>query len=371
MLSAACATRQDDAACLTVPLEEPVPAAQPQILVLTFAGDIMSHSVNFEMRDYSRIYDDIWPLLASDDISFANYEAPIHDGRPLSTYPLFNTHSAYLKAAIDGGFDAFSLANNHSNDQGAEGIARTRAAIAPFTPLVAFSGLRENKDEPMHPQIIKKNGWTVLYLAVTEILNSYDSAGKLVYCIPQTEQGRIDFLASLATMRAENPCDLFVLSLHSGEAEYGRSVSDAKKSWYAEIERAGVDILWAHHPHVMQDWALSNADGRTVLTMYSMGNFVSGQRYNVNLQDPGAYREYTGDSVLVRVSVTRMQGATGYETLTADAIPLTNWNDPAGGVVVRRFTQSFVDGLSPVWKQYYLERYRLLRAYLPSLPVMP
>lgn len=330
----------------------------------------MSHTVNFEMRDYDRIYDDVRLLLKSDDLSFANFEAPIHDGRPLSTYPRFNAHTPYLVSAVNGGFDVLSLANNHANDQGTEGIARTRESTARLAPALACSGLRAANGEPMRPVVLQKNGWTVLFLAVTEILNSYDSAGKLVYRVPQTESGRAEFLAALKAMRAEHPCDLFVLSLHSGEAEYGRTASEAKKAWFAEIERAGVDILWAHHPHVMQDWHVADVDGRTCLTMYSTGNFVSGQRFDVNLADPAAYREYTGDSVLLRVTLKREPGTRGFGSMSAEAIPVTNWNDPAGGVVVRRFTRAFVDGLPPVWKDYYLKRYDLMRAYLPSLPVL-
>ena len=36
----------------------------------------------------------------------------------------------YAQAAIDAGFDVFSLANNHTNDQGLEGMERTLAFFA-------------------------------------------------------------------------------------------------------------------------------------------------------------------------------------------------------------------------------------------------
>ncbi|HOF86307.1 MAG TPA: CapA family protein, partial [Treponemataceae bacterium] len=65
-------------ACSTaprIPDTEKVPTPEP--LVLTFAGDIMAHDVNYSMRDYDRIYHDLSPLLHSDDLSFVNLETPV------------------------------------------------------------------------------------------------------------------------------------------------------------------------------------------------------------------------------------------------------------------------------------------------------
>jgi poly-gamma-glutamate synthesis protein (capsule biosynthesis protein) len=103
---------------LTCVTDSPPQAKEPPRppLVLTFAGDIMAHTVNFMMDDYRRIYEDLRPVLTADDLSFGNLETPVADSLPMSTFPSFNVHSAYLRAAVDGGFDVFSLANNHAND---------------------------------------------------------------------------------------------------------------------------------------------------------------------------------------------------------------------------------------------------------------
>jgi Putative enzyme of poly-gamma-glutamate biosynthesis (capsule formation) len=331
------------------------------------------------MDRYDRIYDDVRPLLMSDDLTFGNFEVPLADSLPMSTYPLFNVHSSYLDAAIAGGFDVFSLANNHANDQGTDGVMETIAATADASGEgLVFSGLRKAISDEMKPAVIRKKGWTVLYLAVTEILNSYDGAGKLVYYVAPTEKARTQFLADLARMRKETPCDVFVLSVHSNESEYVRTVDAAKKKWFAELAASGVDIVWAHHPHVMQEWEYGNFGDnagreRTVLFMYSMGNFVSGQRFEPNLEDPGAPREYTGDAVLLKVRLEqRHTGETrfGYDSLSVRPVPVTNWNDPRGGVVVRRFTGDFLQTLPPVWQAYYRARYELMRSYLPLLPAV-
>ena len=371
--------RIDESVSGPVSTSESVSAAR-EPLELTFAGDIMAHTVNYTMSRYDRIYDDVRPLLVSDDLTFGNFEAPLADSLPMSTYPLFNVHSPYLAAAIAGGFDVFSLANNHANDQGTDGILETIAATEDARGEgLAFSGLRKDVSDGMTPAVIRKKGWTILYLAVTEILNSYDGAGKLVYYVSPNENARSQFLADLTRMRKENPCDVFVLSIHSNESEYVRKVDAAKKKWFSELAESGVDIVWGHHPHVMQEWESGNflddaGRERTVLFMYSMGNFVSGQRFEQNIEDPGAPREYTGDAVLLKVRLEQTREGKkrfGYDALSVRPVPVTNWNDPRGGVVVRRFTGDFLKTLPPVWQAYYRTRYELMRSYLPLLPADP
>src|SRR5574344_1747748 len=103
------------------------------------------------MRDYSDIYRDVQPLRASDFLSFGNLEMPVADSLPLSTYPRFNVHGPYVDAAIAGGFDVFSLANNHSNDQGSRGIGETLDLMKTVGGTIASSGLRSAAGEPMRP----------------------------------------------------------------------------------------------------------------------------------------------------------------------------------------------------------------------------
>jgi poly-gamma-glutamate synthesis protein (capsule biosynthesis protein) len=354
------------AGCTSLRHASVTPSEQP--LRMNFAGDIMAHTVNFNMPDYDKIYENVIPILRTADVSFGNLEIPVADSLPLSTYPRFNVHTPYVKAAVDAGFTVFSLANNHSNDQGTEGIIATRGVLAAMTPPVVSSGLRSFKDQRMKPALFSVKGKKILFLAVTEILNSYDGAGKLVYYVAPTIKARTAFLAELAKMRKEHPCDIFVLSIHLNEPEYVRTVNDAKRTWFAQIAEAGVDIVWGHHPHVMQDWELvTYEDGgkeRQALFMYSMGNFISGQRYAPDRENPDGMREYTGDGVILQVTVSG-------GTMTVKPIPLTNYTDPKFGPVVRPFDDAFVSSLSDPWIRYYRARYELMQSYLPELPPMP
>ena len=226
-------------------------------ITLLFAGDIMAHKPNYSMSDYSLIWKDIAPLALSCDFSFANIEAPVDDSIPCASYPRFNMHSEYPEAAIRAGFNVFSLVNNHSNDQGLSGMKHTRewaekteSAHKGTEREVFFSGLKKSGGDAIGYKIIKKNGWTIIFCAVTEVLNEKDHIEYMDY-VPPAHDAREAFGNRIRHIRAENPCDIFILSIHANVPEYIRSVSQAQRSYYYKLLDCGADIIWANHPHVV------------------------------------------------------------------------------------------------------------------------
>lgn len=359
-----------------------------QSLLLTFAGDLMAHTVNFSMKNYDLIYTDIEQILHDDDLSFVNVETPVCDALPLSTYPSFNVHTSYLRAAAQAGFDVFSLANNHTNDKNIKGIDGTLSAVRTLqqewgastaTPhMLAYSGLKENVGEPIQVTHISYKGWNILFCAITEILNSYDSSKERLYYSAPTKQDRAALLSLIKDTRNKYPCDIFVLGLHLNEPEYVRTVSTAKKAWFKQLGEAGIDIIWAHHPHVMQAWETitvershvsnentektTDLEQRKVFCMYSMGNFISGQRWHVRYDDPAFYREYTGDAVLLQLTYTRDEA--NRPDFSVLPLPITQYNEPEYPVV-KRFTQEWINTLNEKEKKYFERRLALMKEYLP------
>lgn len=365
---------------------------ETKTITLTFAGDIMAHNLNFNMRDYSKIYEGLSDILLADDLSFANLETPVCDSLPLSTYPRFNVHFSYLRAAKEGGFDVFSLANNHTNDQGITGIEGTFFAAEKMKKLftgkngVYFSGLKKKESDNFECTVIHKNGFTVSFLSVTEILNSPDESNRFYYSKP-TKSGRENLLKSIKEMRNKHKCDLFVLALHLAESEYKREVSEEKRLYFHSLAEDGVDIIYGCHPHVMQTWEKvplktkrsedhtkeanakctklkSGTPLQSAFFMYSMGNFISAQRFALNYENPGDYMEYTGDAVLLSLTYTKKNGVV-QDDFDLKAIPITV-QKTADGLVLRRLDDSFIFSLSDRRdKKYYSSRLSLLKAYLP------
>ena len=370
----------------------------PAALQFTFAGDLMAHAVNFNMSAYDLIYTDVEKILHNDDLSFVNIETPVCDALPLSTYPCFNVHTPYLRAAIGAGFDVLSLANNHTNDHGKTGIDGTLAAVrtvqkeryaSEISPrLLIFSGLKDSDNDRIQVTPLVYKGWNILFCSVTEILNSYDSSKDRLYYSAPTKQGRSALISLIKEARKRYPCDLFILGLHLNEPEYGRTVSEAKKAWFKQLGEAGVDIIWAHHPHVMQSWETITVErplllrkaastGYTgisdlkeaavseqckVFCMYSMGNFISGQRWHTRYDEPAFYREYTGDAVLLQLTCTRNKA--GRADFSVFPMLITQYNEPEYPVV-KRFTQDWIETLGGKEKKYFKKRFELMNEYLP------
>lgn len=278
-------------------------------ITLLFAGDLMAHRPNYIMPSYSVIYDDIKEIVSRAALSFINIEAPVDDSLPFSTYPNFNMHSSYPAAAIKAGFNVFSLVNNHTNDQGLSGIKNTKKwafsmqnSSLSSSPLY-FSGLKE-KEEPFSYSIIEKDGWTLLFLAVTEILNRPDYKTYMNYT-PYTAEGRAAFTSYVKKMRQEHPCDLFILSIHCEDPEYVDKVTERRREYYYNLLDSGADIIWANHPHIIRERQIIGEKESGLLNkvvMFANGNTISAQRWNPQFNAPLTERDKTGDGLLFKVT---------------------------------------------------------------------
>ncbi|MCR4821951.1 MAG: CapA family protein, partial [Treponema sp.] len=202
-------------------------------LSLIFAGDIMAHAPNFKNTDFPRIWRDIKSLVSSGDLAFANVEAPVADNLPWSTYPQFNMHSEYVEEAIKAGFNVFSLANNHTNDQYLQGINETKKYFDGRKGVWAC-GLKDKSQGPLSYKIIEKNGFKILFVAITEILNRRDFASYIDY-YPSNEEKRKELVEELKKLQNQAACDLFIFSIHSDEAEYVQKVSQGRKNFYKKL----------------------------------------------------------------------------------------------------------------------------------------
>lgn len=146
----------------------------------------------------------------------------------------------------------FSLANNHTNDQLLQGIKDTKKYFDSRAGIWAC-GLKDKTSDPISHKIIEKNGFKILFVAITELLNRGDASSYIDY-YPSTQKKRAQLSSELKTLREKSGCDLFVLSVHTDEPEYVLSVTEERKKFYRDlIEECKVDIVWANHPHVVNN----------------------------------------------------------------------------------------------------------------------
>ncbi len=339
----------------------------PKKLTLTFTGDLMAHTNVTRMTDFSIIYEDIFDIIQKDDLTFTNLETPVVNSLDYENFPNFNVKNEFPLAAINAGIEVFSLTNNHTNDQGLEGMKSTRKFFEDFnnsqideSKKVYFAGIKEKSGDDFTYQIIEKNGFKILFLAFTEVYNSpsyrswFDNHGT-------TDKNRKELFKKITKLKKEHPVDIFVLSIHCAEPEYVRTVTETRRKFYHELLDAGVDIIWANHPHITQEWEVVKSDKtpyKTKYIMYCVGNFVSGQRYRRNYQNPESTREYTGDSFLFQIEFVKKDKIIYSDNI--NPILITNHTDYYGNTLIKLLNQDFIDSLKTQDKKYYQKRMELM-----------
>lgn len=323
-------------------------------LTLSFAGDIMAHDVNYLRKPYSRIYESVKHIFLEDDLTFANLEFPVDPQRPLSNYPNFNNHPPYVEAAISAGFDVFSLANNHIGDQGKGGIENTLSTMKELQKQnnIFFSGIKTQGRGNFIPIMIEKRNLKIGFLAITSFINNYSTA-ELVeivnYKKSSENEAFVNYISSIAPHY-----DLFILSFHGG-IEYALQPEREKILFFYSLLHAGVDIVWGHHPHVLQPWEMRMIRGATKLIIPSSGNFISGQTWRIDPVNPNPRRVFTGDSAIFSVVVGMLDDEAWI--LKVKPILISNYKDPDYGMLVMPFEKIFkLENLSEEWENYYHNR---------------
>lgn len=352
-------------------LPETEKTEEPERLTLLFAGDIMAHRANYSMKNYSKIWKDIKPLVSSADFSFANIEAPVNKNLPFSPYPDFNMQPSYPEAAIDAGFNVFSLVNNHTNDKGLEGINETRKwgeKIEEDSKLserpVYFCGINKSPGEKISYKIIRKGNWKILFVAVTEILNRPDYRSYLNYVVASKKNWE-EFSEYLVQIRKENPCDLMILSIHTDEPEYILPAKQKRKSYYRSLISKGVDVIWSNHPHIVREREFFGENETKLLKnaiIYGNGNTISGQRWEPDFKNPENPRDDTGDGMILKLVFQKnSRQETSIEKIETHFI--TTYINTAWEFVIKFLDDDFIRYLEDIgrteWAEYIQARKKI------------
>ncbi len=340
-------------------------------LSLLFAGDIMAHTQNFSIKDYNLIWDDIRQQVEEADFSFANLESPVMESRPFESYPTFNMKSSYPAAALDAGFNLISLANNHSNDQGSEGIKatsdwakKTATERQKTARPVFFSGIAENGE--FSASEFYWNESKILFIAVTELLNTWKNYSEINY-VPPTKKGRAAFVKKIAALKEAHKPDLFLVSVHTSEEEYVLTVRPEVKAFYRELLDSGADIVVSNHPHVVRPlevFAEKETKKIRKAIIYANGNTISGQRRALNYDEPNEIWNYTGDGRFVQMELALDEK--GFYALNFTSTFITAYT-PQGerSPVIKRLDEKFIQTLAEKGEKknsdYYKARLEALK----------
>jgi poly-gamma-glutamate synthesis protein (capsule biosynthesis protein) len=234
------------------------PDAELSVLVV---GDIMlDRNVRnkIDKDGFDAFFAGVKDLISDADLAVGNLEGPF------TTYPsvtaslvnkdltfTFDPKLAPKLAAL--GFDIFGLANNHTQNFGAEGLAMTREFIR--NAGMFYYGDPDNTVETSI--ITAKNSISIGFVGFHEFgYKNFDY-----------------ILSEIDSLRKQT--DVLIVSPHWG-VEYQKEPTEKMQNWAHQFIDHGADAVIGAHPHVVGN--IEEYKGKKIF--YSLGNFVFDQYFS-------------------------------------------------------------------------------------------
>ena len=228
-------------------------------------GDFKANNVKHLNLSAELVY-----LLNTSDVNMVNLEAPIKsNGKPIKkSGPNICQDQDSPEWLELRGFNAISLANNHTMDFGDEGLSATISAFKKAKVMGAGSW---NEAYQMN-SFTTKDGLTIGVISCTHC-----EFGTLTDKQHAIENGERGCGWSLSTEIVRNiigskECDFLIVFQHGG-IEYMDQPLPEWREIYKHWIDMGADAVIASHPHVPQGWEYYN--GKPIC--YSLGNFCFNQ----------------------------------------------------------------------------------------------
>lgn len=300
-------TLQTEEASVPETTEETLP--EPVEYILSFAGDCTlgtSHDTYGKSGTFVRIvgdnygypFENVLTYFENDDFTMVNLEGTFTEHtKPAEKRFRFRAPSAYAKILTAGDVEAVNLANNHSLDFGEIGYDDTKKAL-----------------ESENITYVEDCG-TAFYTTETGL--------KIGLYAAQFDLQVSTMKKGIAALR-EGGAELVIVSFHWGTEGSYRPTDQQKKHAHAAID-AGADIVYGHHPHVLQPIE-EYKDG---IIYYSLGNFSFGGNRNPKDKDSVVIRQrviresdgtvHLGQTELIPFCVSSVSGKNDYKPTPYEA----------------------------------------------------
>lgn len=252
-------------------------------LTFAFVGDIMMGTTYPEDGHYlpaddgATLFKDAIPILQRVDVAAGNLEGSLFDGvgtpkhcADSNTCFTFKMPTRYSRHLVDAGFDFLSIANNHVNDFGPEGIESTQKVLKEAG--IAYAGV--TKKCPV--AIIERDGRKIGFAAFgfNPGMPSINNLSEVTAIVSDLHK-EVDFV--VVSFHGGGEGKSFQHVPHAREHAFGQDRGDVEKFAHTAVD-AGADLIFGHSPHVTRGMELYNDR----LILYSLGNFCTPYRFNIS-----------------------------------------------------------------------------------------
>ena len=230
-------------------------------VTISAGGDLSSSEMIFP-ENTGQLWDDIKDFYFTADIVCANLECPIVESKPpvgvpgmCLTAPKLNTSKdMFNRFAMGGkGVNFFSTANNHSLDQGEEGIIATLDFLD--SQGYRHVGTSRTQEEQKDIPIIEKNGIKIAFISYTYCLNGEEPIPGKEYMTNELRLNKPDTDISIikdhVRIAKQKGADIVAAMLH-WSVEFETYPIENIITMGHRVMDCGVDIILGGHPHVAQ-----------------------------------------------------------------------------------------------------------------------
>ena len=300
-------------------------------------GDLLP-TEHLRVDNSGRLWNDISDFYYKADLVMANLESPIADAAPVSYVtkvftgmPFLNNGQDIFERLVDGGkgINFFSTANNHTLDQGEEGLISTLNFLdAKGYPHVGSARTTEERDCPL---MIDRNGIKIAFLSWTFSLNkSIIPEGKdyLVNHLRLNHQG-IDISRIQRQVKDAKAAgaDAVVACLHWGLEYESYPTAPLIQTGHRLIE-SGIDAIIGNHAHTVQPIECycykdkETGEDKKGLIIYALGDLVSANH-------PG-FNSRLGALARIRFSKGEADGKSCVRITSLDIMPFYIYQEMKG-----------------------------------------
>ncbi len=278
---------------LAVSLLLSVSAYSADTLNIVFTGDILldrgvRRVINHHGVDHL-FSDGIDSVFRSAQIVVGNLECPATKiESPVFKQYIFRSEPEWLDTLRQHGITHLNLANNHSIDQGREGLLDTKRNIkaAGMVPIGAGASMREAAG-PVLLASSPRKVWLVPSLRLALENYSYLTDKP---CVSQEPMDSL--MQRVFQLRKADSTAVIIVSLHWGGEHTSKPVPRQRMEAH-QLILAGADALICHHTHTLQ--TIETFRGKPIY--YSIGNFIFDPTHPINAEACIVRLKITSDTI--------------------------------------------------------------------------
>ena len=231
---------------------------------------------------------ELYEILKQSDLNVFNLEVPLTDAEtPIVKFGnnlIAPTKTVHGYKALEPIF--LTLANNHSLDQGVEGLTTTLNLLKQHD--IAHAGVGANLKEAKKPFIFEKDGVRIGFYLCTE--NEFTMA--TCHSMGANPFDVLDSFDEVAALKEQ--CD-YVIVLYHGGKEFYRYPSPMLQRYCRKFVDRGASLVICQHSHCVG----SREDYNGGSIIYGQGNFIFNLEFYVN------HQEFVKDAILINVEATK------------------------------------------------------------------